>query len=140
MANNCFLHEPLLSGVATMAQIPTSIVHGRLDMVCRPRTSHALHRLIPGSALHFVHDAGHSVAEPALMHVVMREIEKAGRHALQNRQAKARLSISSVISSGTMGTSGTVTTACGSDTSGGASLELEDRASSAATWDDGGSI
>jgi pimeloyl-ACP methyl ester carboxylesterase len=51
-----------------IAHIPTKIVHGRQDIVCRPRAAMELHRRVPGSTLDFVFDAGHSDSEPGIIH------------------------------------------------------------------------
>ena len=92
MANNCFLHVAdsagLLRGASVLAHIPTHIVHGRLDMVCRPRMAFTLHKQLPTSTLQFVYDAGHSVAEPGILDAVLRVTDELGV-ALQAQQAVA---------------------------------------------------
>ncbi len=50
-----------------IAHIPTKIVHGRQDIVCRPRAALELQRRIPGAVLDFVYDAGHSDGEPGII-------------------------------------------------------------------------
>lgn len=47
-----------------IAHIPTKIVHGRQDIVCRPRAALELQARIPGAQLDYVYDAGHSDSEP----------------------------------------------------------------------------
>ncbi|KAF2099295.1 proline iminopeptidase [Rhizodiscina lignyota] len=44
--------------------IPTTIVQGRYDMVCTPRTAYDLHKAWPESTLIWIPDAGHSAEEP----------------------------------------------------------------------------
>lgn len=65
MINNGFMAPgALLDGVPRIAHLPCAIVQGRYDIVCPPRTAHALHRAWPGSTLRMIPDAGHSALEP----------------------------------------------------------------------------
>ena len=41
------------------ALLPTAIVHGRLDWVCRPHNAWKIHKLMNGSRLRLVDHAGH---------------------------------------------------------------------------------
>jgi proline iminopeptidase len=54
----------LLRHADRIAHIPTWIVHGRQDIVCRPRAAFELHRRLSRCRLEYVHDAGHSEGEP----------------------------------------------------------------------------
>jgi proline iminopeptidase len=54
----------LLRHADRIAEIPTWIVHGRQDIVCRPRAAFELHRRLSRCRLEYVHDAGHSEGEP----------------------------------------------------------------------------
>lgn len=61
LAHSCFLgEEAVLEAAGGMAGIPTAIVHGRLDLVCRARNALRLHAALPGSRLLLVDGAGHS--------------------------------------------------------------------------------
>jgi proline iminopeptidase len=61
LARHCFLGEATLLRLAGhCGGIPTAILHGRLDLVCRADNALRLHRALPGSRLHFVAGAGHS--------------------------------------------------------------------------------
>ncbi|MDO9598431.1 MAG: prolyl aminopeptidase [Azoarcus sp.] len=61
LAHECFIGEDAaLTFARAMGGIPTAILHGRLDLVCRPENALKLSRALPGSQLRFVHDAGHS--------------------------------------------------------------------------------
>ncbi|MEX1368058.1 MAG: prolyl aminopeptidase [Nannocystaceae bacterium] len=66
--NNGFLDSPtqLLDAMATLADVPAVIVHGRYDVICPPRNAWRLHKAWPGSQLRFVEDAGHSANEPGI--------------------------------------------------------------------------
>lgn len=79
MANRCFLKEgELLNGAAALAGIPTIIVHGRQDVICRPVMAYRLHQRIPGSRLVMVEAAGHIGGSPpmrAALVTATREIE-----------------------------------------------------------------
>jgi proline iminopeptidase len=44
------------------------IVQGRYDVVCPARTAWDLHKLWPEADLRIVRDAGHSAAEPGIVH------------------------------------------------------------------------
>lgn len=65
-SNRCFFPEPnyLMKHVDKLAGIPGIIVHGRYDMVCPIRSSWQLHKAWPGSTLHVIPNAGHTVREP----------------------------------------------------------------------------
>jgi proline iminopeptidase len=61
LAHRCFLgEEAVLEAAGGMAGIPTAIVHGRLDLVCRARNALRLHAALPGSRLLLVDGAGHN--------------------------------------------------------------------------------
>jgi proline iminopeptidase len=66
MVNHCFLLEgQLLREAHRLANIPAVIVHGRYDVICRPKAAWDLHRAMPKSRLVLVESAGHSGgAEP----------------------------------------------------------------------------
>ena len=60
-------HRQLLDGAAALADIPTTIVHGRYDVICPVRNAWRLHKAMPGSRLVIVPDAGHSAFEPGII-------------------------------------------------------------------------
>lgn len=67
LAHECFIgEEAALQFAASMAGIPTAILHGRLDLVCRPANALKLHRALPGSRIRFVPGAGHSPFDPPM--------------------------------------------------------------------------
>ncbi|EDM81266.1 proline iminopeptidase [Plesiocystis pacifica SIR-1] len=57
----------LLEGSAAIADIPTTIVHGRYDVICAMRNAWDLHERMAGSKLVIVPDAGHSAFEPGII-------------------------------------------------------------------------
>lgn len=63
--NGCFVgHRHLLNEVSTLANIPTTIVQGRYDMVCPPLTAWELQQAMPHAQFYMIADAGHSGMEP----------------------------------------------------------------------------
>ncbi|HUD43653.1 MAG TPA: prolyl aminopeptidase [Dokdonella sp.] len=67
LARGCFLGERAVLGAAsTLSGVPTAIVHGRDDRVCRPLNAWRLQRTLGGSRLALVHGGGHDAFAPAL--------------------------------------------------------------------------
>jgi proline iminopeptidase len=66
--NHGFLqHErQLLDDTHRIKDIPTTIVHGRYDVICPVENAWNLHRLLPRSQLVIVPDSGHSAFEPGI--------------------------------------------------------------------------
>lgn len=60
-----FLTKPtqLLDNCHRISHLPTAIVHGRQDIVCRPAGAWKLHKQLPKSTIEFIADAGHSDSE-----------------------------------------------------------------------------
>lgn len=66
-AHRCFLEEgQLLKDAAKIAHIPTVIVHGRYDMVCKLENATSLAAVLPQAQLWIVPAAGHSAMEPGI--------------------------------------------------------------------------
>ena len=62
--NNCFVDgEDLLKKSKILKDIPITIIQGRYDMVCPPKTAYELHQALPQSKLIIIPDAGHSASE-----------------------------------------------------------------------------
>ena len=62
--NNCFVDgEDMLEKSKILKDIPITIIQGRYDMVCPPKTAYELHQAIPQSKLIIIPDAGHSASE-----------------------------------------------------------------------------
>jgi proline iminopeptidase len=67
LTNACFWGDVgLLERTASLAQLPTAILHGRLDWICRGSAAWELHRRLAGSRLQWLDDCGHSPFEPAM--------------------------------------------------------------------------
>ncbi len=74
MAGQCFIPDNyILGNASTLAGIPTSIVHGRYDVICLAQDAYKLHQHLPGSQMHFV-SAGHSASEEAIKGKLMAEL------------------------------------------------------------------
>lgn len=67
LARQCFLGEARLLGLARRCSgLPTAILHGRRDLVCRPLNAWRLHRHMPQSRLRMIENSGHNPFEPAM--------------------------------------------------------------------------
>ncbi len=66
--NAGFLREDghILKEMHKIASIPGTIVQGRYDMICPPRTAYTLHDVWPASQMVVIPDAGHSLSEPGI--------------------------------------------------------------------------
>ncbi|MBK8999178.1 MAG: prolyl aminopeptidase [Myxococcales bacterium] len=58
----------LLDDAVKLRHIPTTIVHGRYDVVCPLENAWDLARVLPDANLRIVPDAGHSAFEPGIVH------------------------------------------------------------------------
>ena len=56
----------ILSRMHSIAQIPSVIIHGRWDAICRPEMAYSLHKSWQNSALWLIPDGGHSANDPAI--------------------------------------------------------------------------
>jgi proline iminopeptidase len=73
--SDCFMRpKQLLMEAAKLGKIPGMIVQGRYDLLCPPRTSHALAAVWPGSEVRTVEGAGHSLYDPGIRDAVMKAI------------------------------------------------------------------
>lgn len=65
--NKAFIEpDQIIRNAGKISHIPTTIVHGRYDMVCPINQAFALYHALPQAELHIVRDAGHSAAEPGI--------------------------------------------------------------------------
>jgi len=72
LAHECFLGEEVVLGMAErLAAMPVCILHGRLDLVCRPVNAWRLHRAVRGSRLVFVAGAGHNPFEAPMCNAII---------------------------------------------------------------------
>ena len=68
LMNGCFWDESdLLTRARELSSIPTVILHGEHDRICRPQSALDLHAAMPGSELHWVAGCGHELYAPAML-------------------------------------------------------------------------
>jgi proline iminopeptidase len=74
-ANNSFMQpNQLMAEAGKLAGIPGIIVQGRYDLLCPPRTSHALAAVWRDAEIRIVEGAGHTLYDPGVRNAVMRAI------------------------------------------------------------------
>jgi proline iminopeptidase len=67
LINKCFWGDTgLLERARSLSEVPTAILHGRLDWCCLPQTAWDLYMNLPGSRLKWLDNCGHSPFEPAM--------------------------------------------------------------------------
>jgi len=78
--NNTFL-EPnqILNNAYLLEGIPSTIVHGRYDIVCPLDNATALHKLWPGSELQIIRDAGHASTELGIINALVSATNRVAR-------------------------------------------------------------
>ena len=70
--NNCFVDgEDILKKSKILKDKPITIIQGRYDMVCPPKSAYELHQAIPHSKLIIVPDAGHSASEAGTLSALL---------------------------------------------------------------------
>ena len=81
LTNNCYWADaPLLGRAAAWAGLPTAILHGRLDWVCRPKAAWDVHQCIAGSRLQWLDTCGHSPFEPAMAEALTQALAQFADH------------------------------------------------------------
>lgn len=81
LAHRCFVDEDgVLEAAQRMAGLPTALLHGRLDLVCRARNALRLHAALTGSRLLLVDKAGHSPFEPAMARALIGALAHFAEH------------------------------------------------------------
>jgi len=64
-----------LRDVAKIRHIPATIVHGRYDIICPPRSAVDLHNAWPEADFHIVL-AGHAASEPAIVDALVQATDR----------------------------------------------------------------
>jgi len=81
LMNGCFWGDAgLLARARSLASVPTAILHGRLDWICRPQAAWELHRSLPGSRLQWLDGCGHSPFEPAMARALAQAVAHHAMH------------------------------------------------------------
>lgn len=74
--SNATGHPWIVRHLDAIADIPTAIVHGRQDIVCRPRAAWEVARRLNNCTLEFVYDSGHSEGEPGTIDGLVRAADR----------------------------------------------------------------
>lgn len=83
--HQCFINgDEVLTQCASLNHIPTTIVQGRYDMVCPPKTAWELSRVMPHAQFYMIPDAGHSAMESGTLSALVGATE-AFKQELQDK-------------------------------------------------------
>ena len=81
LTNGCFWNDaPLLARAPALALVPTAILHGRQDWICRPEAAWALHMNLPNSRLQWLDACGHSPFEAAMARALLQAVSHFASH------------------------------------------------------------
>jgi proline iminopeptidase len=82
LQNQCFWSDPpLLARLQSLASMPTAILHGRRDWICRPSAAWDLHQVLPKSRLIWLDQCGHTAFDP----VMTKALISATSHFIEHR-------------------------------------------------------
>lgn len=74
--NHCFIDgDAVLKSCKQLSNIPMTIIQGRYDMVCPPKTAWELFHQTPHAHLEIIADAGHSAMEPGVTSALVNATE-----------------------------------------------------------------
>ncbi|MBX3605261.1 MAG: alpha/beta fold hydrolase [Piscinibacter sp.] len=77
LRHDCFLSAPpLLERCATLAPVPTLLLHGTADRVCPPAGARALQERLPHAALRWIDGAGHDPTHPAMAAAMVEALDR----------------------------------------------------------------
>ena len=77
LLHHCWLDAPpLLERCDRIPPVPTLLLHGRADRICRPEASIALHHRLPHSRLQLIDGAGHDPTHPAMVHATVSTLDR----------------------------------------------------------------
>ncbi|MEM7240718.1 MAG: prolyl aminopeptidase [Pseudomonadota bacterium] len=66
----------ILDNIGKIKEVPGTIVHGRYDMICPPRSAFTLHEAWPSSQLKMMPAAGHSLSEPSISSALVKVMDE----------------------------------------------------------------
>jgi proline iminopeptidase len=82
LAHGCFLGtHSLLDRCRDVPRVPTLLIHGRADRVCRAEGATLLQHALPGSHLQWQGGVGHDAAHPAMLAAMAQALDHYARHA-----------------------------------------------------------
>jgi proline iminopeptidase len=77
MVNRCFLKDGQIArNITKISDVPTTIVHGRNDMLCAPEKAYELHQALPDSELFFTQKAGHASRDQGTKEKLIETMDK----------------------------------------------------------------
>ncbi|HEX5394502.1 MAG TPA: alpha/beta fold hydrolase [Rhodocyclaceae bacterium] len=77
---SCFLAPGAVLRAARGLSVPTCILQGLDDKVCRPAGAAAMQRVLPGSRLHWIEGVGHDAFAPAMVAATRRALDAFAQH------------------------------------------------------------
>lgn len=81
LRHRCWLDAPpLIDRLPGLPAVPTLILQGEADRICRPEGARLLHAAIPGSRLRIVPGAGHDPTHPAMVDATVRALDLYATH------------------------------------------------------------
>lgn len=81
LLHRCWLDTPpLLDRCAALSRVPTLLLHGQADRICRPESAQAVQRRLPHSRLCWVEGAGHDPAHPAMVAAMVGALDRYAAH------------------------------------------------------------
>jgi proline iminopeptidase len=82
LAHNCFLGtHTLLHRCADVPRVPTLLIHGRADRVCRAEGATLLQHALPGSRVQWLDAVGHDAAHLAMQAAMKQALDHYAMHA-----------------------------------------------------------
>jgi proline iminopeptidase len=76
LLHRCWLDAPpLLDRCDHVPKVPTLLLHGADDRICRPEASLAVHRRLPHSRLQIIEGAGHDPTHPAMVKATVEALD-----------------------------------------------------------------
>ena len=76
LLHRCWLDEPpLLDRCDRLPAVPTLLLHGSEDRICRPEGALALHQRLPHSRLRLIEGAGHDPTHPSMVRAMVEALD-----------------------------------------------------------------
>jgi len=81
LLHRCWLDgPPLLNRCALVPKVPTLLLHGDQDRICRPAASLAVHQRLPHSQLRIIERVGHDPTHPAMVQATVDALDAFAAH------------------------------------------------------------
>jgi len=81
LLHRCWIDAPpLLDRCDRLPTVPTLLLHGADDRICRPEASLEVHRRLPHSRLRIIEGAGHDPAHPAMARATVEALDAYAAH------------------------------------------------------------